>query len=134
MAIVVVDANVAVKWFIPEPPAAEQARATAVLDDLKAGALRLLEPPHWKAEVIGVIARLRPAIIQDVIAFIDGLNVDVDDSIDIYYLAADIGLALTHHIFDTLYHSVAICNAGTFITADERYRRKAAHLDAIAAL
>ena len=45
--------------------------------------------------------------------------------------AADIAIALDHHLFDTLYHAVALEVGATLVTADQVYFNKAHHLGAI---
>lgn len=43
-------------------------------------------------------------------------------------LASDLSIRLNHHLFDTLYHAVALKAGATLVTADERYYAKAANL------
>jgi predicted nucleic acid-binding protein len=45
--------------------------------------------------------------------------------------AADIAIALDHHLFDTLYHAVALEVGAILVTADEVYFNKARGLGAI---
>ena len=41
---------------------------------------------------------------------------------------SDLANGLNHHLFDTLYHAVALCEPdANLITADERYFLKASH-------
>lgn len=57
----VVDASVAVKWFVPQDPAeTDGAIALELLDADADDQLRLIEPPIWRAEVAAVLARLLP--------------------------------------------------------------------------
>jgi hypothetical protein len=48
--------------------------------------------------------------------------------------AADMSVALNHHLFDTLYHSLALEEGATLVTADEVYFAKAKDLGAIVPL
>ena len=48
-----------------------------------------------------------------------------------YRRAAEISTALNHHLFDTLYHAVALEEGATLVTADEAYFTKAKGLGAI---
>lgn len=48
--------------------------------------------------------------------------------------AMALAVNLEHHLFDTLYHAVAIESGATLVTADERYYRKAAHHGSIVLL
>jgi predicted nucleic acid-binding protein len=49
-----------------------------------------------------------------------------------YFRACDLAADLDHHVFDTLYHAVALSLAdGRLVTADERYWRKARRIGQI---
>jgi predicted nucleic acid-binding protein len=43
----------------------------------------------------------------------------------------DIAVGLNHHLFDTLYHAVALEEGATLVTADEAYFAKAKQLGGI---
>ena len=59
--ILVVDASVALKWFFHVQPDEENsAQALQILEHLDNGAIRLLQPPHFLAEVTAVLARKDP--------------------------------------------------------------------------
>jgi predicted nucleic acid-binding protein len=46
--------------------------------------------------------------------------------VEVYQQACDLSATLTQHVFDTLYHAVALHESGAFlVTADERYYRAA---------
>jgi predicted nucleic acid-binding protein len=42
--------------------------------------------------------------------------------------AAGLSISLNHHLFDTLYHAVALEEGATLVTADETYFAKAGYL------
>jgi predicted nucleic acid-binding protein len=48
--------------------------------------------------------------------------------------AAELSIALDHHLFDTLYHAVALEEGATLVTADETYYGKAKELGGVALL
>jgi predicted nucleic acid-binding protein len=52
----------------------------------------------------------------------------------IYRRAAEIAVALDHHLFDTLYHAVALEEGATLVTADEACLAKAKGLGGIVSL
>lgn len=133
---VVVDASVVAKWVLP-PPAGEEPdaeRAVEVLRGIQGGDLEPLQPPHWLAEVAAVVARLVPEQADDVLDLLDALEFPVADGIPLYKRASSLAHRLDHHLFDTLYHAVALDGDATLITADERYWRKARELGAMARL
>lgn len=125
-AILVVDASVAIKWFFADDEKeAETAVASAILKGFGDSALQLIQPPHWAAEIIAVVARKRPekaAAVIDLLALIEA-PVDVDSGV--YRLAADLAIEFNHHLFDTLYHALALERRAELVTADAHYFRKA---------
>ena len=125
--ILVVDASVALKWFLEvrdsEP---DSDRALTILKGVNDGTVELVQPAHFIAEVVAVLARLNP----------DGAKADLLDLLDIdssaietpeiYATALELSIRYQHHLFDTLYHAVALHVPGaSLITADRRYYDKA---------
>ncbi|MCX7960825.1 MAG: type II toxin-antitoxin system VapC family toxin [Burkholderiales bacterium] len=131
----VIDASVAVKWILPEP--AREANAERALDVLRAlgrGDAAAIQPPHWLAEVVAVLARLRPAAAAKAVDLLDAMEFPVAADAAVYKRASDLAARLGQHVFDTLYHAVALEHDATLVTADARYLRKAAPLGRIVAL
>jgi predicted nucleic acid-binding protein len=52
-------------------------------------------------------------------------------SVSVLRRAADLSISLNHHLFDTLYHAVALEQDAALVTADEAYFAKARHLGSI---
>lgn len=46
-------------------------------------------------------------------------------------LAINFSATLEHHLFDALYHALALDTGATLVTADTHYQRRAAHLGGI---
>ncbi|MEW5887463.1 MAG: type II toxin-antitoxin system VapC family toxin [Pseudomonadota bacterium] len=132
----VIDSSVAVKWFLRSPadePHTE--KAVALLSGLADGSLTAVQPPHWQAEVAAVLARLRPATAAEDLADLRVMGIPTGESTEIYRTGLTLAVQLNHHLFDTLYHAVALHMAdGLLVTADERYFRKARALGRIARL
>ena len=130
---VVVDASVALKWFIgadDDEPHAE--RAMQVLRGIDGDHLQLIQPPHFFAEVAAVLARVAPSRVRENLRDLWRIKWQVEDSPSIYLLGAELSIELQHHLFDTLYHAIAIhTEASTLITADDRYYSKAQGLGRI---
>lgn len=127
MIHVVADANVAIKWFLP-PAVAEQDQdlAVALLEQVKTGKIALREPPHWLAEVAAVLSRLAPATARQNIEDLYAMRVPVMATLKTYTTASSLAISLNQHVFDTLYHAVALdASDCTLVTADERYYKKA---------
>jgi len=132
----VADASVAVKWFLP-PTEAEQGhdRAVALLQGVKSGQIALREPPHWLAEVAAVLSRLAPATARQNIEDLYAMRIPVMETPEIYVTASKLAVSLDQHLFDTLYHAVALVSPDfTLVTADERYYDKAHKEGSIALL
>ena len=131
----VVDASVAVKWFLPDPSREPDTdRAATLLRSVRDGKVQLLEPPHWLAEVIAVLTRLRPEIAGEAIDLLDAMELESAADADLYKRASRLARQLDQHLFDTLYHALALQHDAVLVTADERYLRKAARLGSVVAL
>jgi len=124
----VVDASVAIKWFFQSADdEGVLGSAIALLRISQDGEAIFCQPPHFVAEVAAVLARKKPP---------DQARADVNDLLDldlrwmesavIYLTACDLAVRLNHHLFDTLYHAVALhAPETTLVTADRRYFDKA---------
>jgi predicted nucleic acid-binding protein len=128
MALIVADASIVVRWLVPEDreePDTEQ--AMRIFRDVRSGRVRLLEPPHWLAEVAAVLARVSAESADRKIAALHAMQVPVLESQTVYGVACRLAIELRHHLFDTLYHAVALqADGALLITTDERYYRRAA--------
>lgn len=136
MTRIVADASVIVKWLLPERDhEADVERALAILRRVRTAEITLHQLPHWLAEVAAVRTRLSPATAREQIALLYDMDCDVVDAPDIYLTACELSLALGHHLFDTLYHAVALhLDGATLATADEQYCYKARSRGAISLL
>lgn len=127
MSKVVADASVIVKWVLPErDDEADVERALALLEQVKSGNVTLHQPPHWLADVAGVLSCLSPATVLDDVADLYDMGCDVLATPDVYFTACELARDLNHHLFDTLYHAVALNLVdGVMVTADRQYFEKA---------
>ena len=125
--IAVVDASVALKWFFNEHTDEPHAdRAAAVLQDIGAGRSRMVQPPHFLAEVAAVLARKTPETARENLLDLQLLDWESVESSAIHETAIDLSIELRHHLFDTLYHATAMHLEGaTLITANDSYYAKA---------
>lgn len=131
----VVDASVAVNWVLPHSVAERDAdRAIVLLNAVRSSRVELIQPPHWLAEVAAVIARLRPEIANRVIDFLAALELAVEADAQTYKRASRIATQLDHHLFDTLYHALALERDAVLVSADDRYVRNAGALGNVVSL
>lgn len=124
--IVVVDASVSIKWFFPASAEEQDTeQAVSVLRQVQSGQVTLVQPSHWLPEVVAVITRIRPEIAELAIDYLTAMEVKVQQDAEILKTAARLSQQFSHHLFDTLYHALAIHLNAVFVTADELYYRKA---------
>lgn len=128
MTALAVDASVALKWVFPgRDEEAHVGQALAVLEHIRRGRVTVLQPPHWLAEVAAVVSRLEPRRAPEVIGLLHAMEFSVSDDAQVYQHACELAVTLGQHVFDTLYHAVALSRPdGVLVTADERYYRRAA--------
>ncbi len=128
MKRLVVDASIIVKWLQPQRDGEENvALALELLFAHKRDEVVILQPLHWLAEVAAVLARISPDTVQDDMVDLQALQLSIADTPAIWQIACELAITLNHHLFDTLYHAVALCTPETrLVTADRRYYEKAA--------
>jgi len=126
-ATVVVDASVALKWlFGAERGERDTSQAIALLHQVAAGEIRLLQPPHFVAEVAAVLAREAPARARRSVSHLLQIDMDVVADAATLLRAVDLAVVSGQHLFDALYHAVALGHEdAVYVTADERYWRAA---------
>ena len=129
----VVDASVIVKWALPEQDGeSHQTQALALLQDIRQGKCQVLQPPHWLAEVGAVLTRLAPDQSINLLQAFLAMELPMTMEWTVYEEACRLATDLNHHLFDTLYHAVALQTPNAvFITADTQYFRKASGLGQI---
>ncbi|MFO0773288.1 MAG: type II toxin-antitoxin system VapC family toxin [Nitrospiraceae bacterium] len=127
MISVVVDASVAVKWVLASRTGEQDAdKALLLLGEFQLGRVSIVQPPHWLAEVAAVVSRLDPETASEAVEVLHAFELPTNNSWDVYARACKLSVSLQHHLFDTLYHAVALTGGQrTLITADEQYYRKA---------
>lgn len=132
----VADASVIVKWMMPERESEQNAsEALELLFAYKHEQIRLVQPMHWLAEVAAVLARVSQPTAQAKIEALLDFEIPLADTPAIWQTACELAVSLNHHLFDTLYHAVALCTTETrLVTADRRYYEKAASKGAIVLL
>lgn len=127
MKRVVADASVALKWFFRERDGENGIdQAAGLLNAAVFGRVVLTQPPHFAAEVAGVLARESPATAQRDLQRLLSVEMEVVGAPDHYILAMTLAGRYKQHVFDTLYHALALhFDDAVLVTADERYVRGA---------
>jgi predicted nucleic acid-binding protein len=133
---VVLDASVILKWLLEDPaqePGTE--KALAVVDAVVHGKLDILQPAHWLIEVAAVAARLTPDTAIEDVGLLSAMQFPTSEDPNVLLRATTLAIQTDHHLFDTLYHAVALEHGeAVLITADDRYRRKAERYGRVMAL
>jgi predicted nucleic acid-binding protein len=124
---VVLDASVIVKWlFADRPDEAQSLQALQILHLIKEAHVSVVQPPHWLAEVAAVTVRLEPRRARQAVSLLSALELPKSGAIEVYHKACELSATLNQHLFDTLYHAVALTEPDAMlVTADEQYYKKA---------
>ena len=81
-----------------------------------------------------MLTRLRPEIVEEVIDLLTAFNVQVAADPVIYKRASRIARDLGKHVFDSLYHAVALERGIVLVSADSNYALKARRLGSLVPL
>lgn len=129
---VVLDASVILKWLFADPAREELTfDATRLVAAAVSGRIAVVQPVHWLAEVGAVLARATPRTVERDIGLLTGLQFDVADGPLVMQRACRLAVDLKQHVFDTLYHAVAMERDATLVSADKRYCRAAMRIGRI---
>jgi predicted nucleic acid-binding protein len=133
---VVVDASVVLKWLIEDRASEPDCeRATDLMQAVVLGTVGIVQPVHWLLEVGAVLARRSPATAAADLERLHAMEWPVCDDSGVLRTACDLSITLGQHLFDTLYHAVALGTPGAvLVTADRRYLRAAQQRGRICAL
>ncbi len=124
--ILVVDASVTLKWFLSEAPDEQDVpMALKLIEGISSGEHHILQPPHWIAEVLGVLVRQAPDSVEGAIARMRSLEPETVADDSLHLSAARLATKLGQHMFDVMYHALALERGAMLVTADERYYRAA---------
>src|SRR5437899_588006 len=120
MRKIVVDASVAVKWFLPE---AHSAAAARLLDaEFLLCAPDLIGPELantvWKKVRRGEISR---GEADEILAAFDNLAIEVIPTKVLLPAAFQVAVALDRSVYDSLYVALAVAQECPLITADRKF-------------
>jgi predicted nucleic acid-binding protein len=124
---VVLDASVVLKWLLADPVREpDTARATALVRAVVAGEVEILQPVHWLVEVAAVLARLSPESASADVLMLRAMEIPATDEGEVLRRACMLAIDTGQHLFDTLYHAVALeTEDAVLVTADDRYYKRA---------
>jgi predicted nucleic acid-binding protein len=122
----VIDASVTLKWLLPDAAKEQDVdRAQALLAEVERGEHELVQPPHWATEVLAVMARQAPDSFPMALEFLRRIKYEGVSDDAAYLRGGKLAIQNKQHLFDALYHAIALVRGAMLITADERYYRAA---------
>ncbi|MYC87405.1 MAG: type II toxin-antitoxin system VapC family toxin [Gemmatimonadales bacterium] len=133
--IVTPDASVILKWVLPGDDEQDTDAALALRDEAAAGALDLIVPQLWIYEVGNTLARRFPDDADALLASLADFGL-AEARLDSNWRRRAVSLSVTYEVafYDAAYHAVALGLGGVFVTADERYVRRASRAGSISSL
>ena len=133
--IVTPDASVLLKWVLPGDDEQDTDAALALRDEAAAGTLGLVVPQLWIYEVGNTLARRFPDDADELLASLTDFGL-TEAKLDARWRARAVSLSVRYGVafHDAAYHAVALGLRGVFVTADERYVRRASGAGGVSSL
>ena len=133
--IVTPDASVLLKWVLPSDDEQDTDAALSLRDEAVAGILDLIVPQLWIYEVGNTLARRFPDDADALLASLADFGL-AEARLDSNWRRRAVSLSVTYEVafYDAAYHAVALGLGGVFVTADERYVRRASRAGSISSL
>ncbi len=133
--IVTPDASVLLKWVLPADDEQDTDAALALRDEAAAGTLDLVVPQLWIYEVGNTLARRFPEDADETLASLADFGL-TEARLDARWRIRAVSLSVRYGVafYDAAYHAVALGLQGVFVTADERYVRRASAAGGISSL
>jgi len=119
--ILAADAGVALEWLSnvgdSEP---DRDRALTLLTGVDDESVQLVQPAHFIAAVAAVLARAKPDGAEDDLLDLLSIECSTIEIPETYATALELSIRHQHHLFDTLYHAVALHVPGASLIAADR--------------
>ena len=133
--IVTPDASVILKWVLPGDDEQDTDAALALRGEAVAGTVDLVVPQLWVYEVGNTLARRFPDDADELLASLAAFGL-TEAKLDERWRARAVSLSERYGVafYDAAYHAVALGLRGVFVTADERYLRRAAGAGGVSSL
>jgi predicted nucleic acid-binding protein len=126
VSLVVVDASVAAKWFLPENGEALADRALALLDQYDRKEVQFVVPDLFYVEIASAIwkavrvGRVPRAFGDQALVLLTQREFTTVPSIKLLDSAFQIATAYGRSVYDSLYIALAVQTNSQLVTADER--------------
>ena len=124
--MIVLDASVALKWFVEDEPLTEE--AGVVLDAIEQTPSEYLVPDFFLNEILAVLCRLPGATasgVQEAIELVETLGLArVGNGHELLALSAELACDWKLSGYDAVYVALASLSDGKWLTADGRTARR----------
>ena len=135
MKIIVPDASVLLKWILPvgeEPDVNHALRLQQAAVDRR---ITLKVPTLWLYEVGNTLSRQFPEQTRELLEALIAFDLEEGDS-SIKWLNHAVLLTKRYGVtfYDASYHALALVEKGTFVTADNKYVKKAGEAGSVISL
>ena len=133
--IVTPDASVLLRWVLPGNDEQDTDVALALRDGALAGTLDLVVPRLWIYEVGNTLAKRFPDDAAELLESLSDFGLTEarpDSDWTVRAVSLSVKYGVTFHA--AAYHAVALGLGGVFVTADERYVRRAAAAGGVSSL
>ena len=124
--VVIPDASVILKWVLPSENEADVEQSLALRDAIAVGHVQAIVPELWLYEVGNTLSRRHAAHAARALGVLLRFELEsAPSSPEWLSLALDLTRKYGVAFYDAAYHAHAIGSGGVFVTADERYVRRA---------
>ena len=134
--MIVVDASVAIKWFVAGEPLVDEAER--VLGEIQEDPSSYVVPDLFMNELLAVLCRLPesdPSKVKEALALVEALGMKrVGNGHELLALAAEFAGRFRLSGYDALYVALASLVGGEWLTADARAVRRVGDSDLVALL
>ena len=126
MNLLVMDASVAVKWFLPRASEPLVDESLGLLRLYASGEIRLLVPDLFWAEFTNILwkatrqSRCTKGAAQAAISAMKGRNLPTVSSKTLLEEAFVIATTFNRSVYDSLYVALAVISSAQMVTADEK--------------
>ena len=123
--VVVPDASVLLKWALDTTDEEDRQQALQLREDWLADRCRIVVPSLWVYEVGNVLGRREAQLAPRLLAILVAYRFEEMEGAALSQRALDLVSRLKVTFYDAAYHAAALLHAGTFVTADNAYVRRA---------
>jgi len=132
--VIVPDASVLLKWSFDSAAEKHQEQALAIRRLWLAGRHRIILPSLWAYEVGNILGMKQPDLARKLLEIYVGYQFQEERAADLFGNILDIMKAIDVTFYDAAYHAVALKHAGIYVSADDKYVRKAISIGNVMAL